>query len=80
MAALTEKFIEQTPSHHLGHVRVDEVGRHGLGRLAALDAVRDLCANQPVSRVQLNRAVREHNATPSRRPSRRVDGVEVMIQ
>ena len=52
MAALTEKFIEQTPSRHLGHVRVDQIGRHGLGRLAALDAVRDLLEGVGRDRVE----------------------------
>ena len=52
MAALTEKFIEQTPSHHLRHVRVDQIGRHGLGRLAALDAVGDLLEGVGRDRVE----------------------------
>ena len=52
MAALTEKFIEQTPSHNLGHVRVDEVRGDGLGRLAALDAVRDLLEGVGSNRVE----------------------------
>ena len=52
MAALTEKFIEQTPSRHLGHVRVDEVRGDGLGRLAALDAVGDLLEGVGRDRVE----------------------------
>ena len=52
MAALTEKFVEQTPSRHLGHVRVDEVRGDGLRRLAALDAVRDLLEGVGRDRVE----------------------------
>ena len=53
---LVRFIIIITVEDHLGHVGVDEVGRDGLGSLTAFDTVRDLCANQPVRRVDQRRA------------------------